>query len=102
MNIPAKVTDEVFLEMIHEQLGRSSAKCGHKCCSVDELLGRMTKEQNNLMCAISRGNRKVSTEVLGKLTDIAVTCIRGARSYQHNNTQQANVHGLDEGYHEQH
>ena len=46
MNIPAKVTDEVFLEMIHEQLGRSSAKCGHKCCSVDELLGRMTKEQN--------------------------------------------------------
>lgn len=92
MKIKTPTTDESILELIKDQLGKVSAKHGHKYVSAEHLLGVIAEEQHELLHAIQQGKGNVTTEVLSELIDIAVVCIKGARSYMHNK-QHINVFG---------
>ena len=84
MHIKTPVDDNIFCELVHEQLGKDSASGGHKYKSNDEIIGALTKCQYRLLSAMHRGNGKVTSEVLGELVGIAVVAVKASRSYMHN------------------
>lgn len=83
MQIDKPMTDDRVFELIREQLGQVTEKYAPTYNSAEELLGVITEEQHELLHAIHNGKGNITTAVLGELIDIAVVCIRGARSYMH-------------------
>lgn len=98
MNLQPPLTDDKIFDIIKTQLGMASAMNGHKYNSNEELLGSITEEQYELLQAINRGKGQVTTDVLKELVDIAVVCIRGARSYMHQESALDDANGLDGDY----
>ncbi len=83
MQINKPLTDDRVIELIREQLAQVTQKYAPEYSSAEELLGVMTEEYHELIDAIRSGKGHVTSAVLGELIDIAVVCIRGARSYMH-------------------
>lgn len=84
MNVSKPLTDYRVFELIKEQLDRVTADHGYEYHSAEEMNGVLAEEAHELLHAVHEGKGHVTTDVLGELIDIAVVCIRGARSYIHN------------------
>ncbi|MBV5330382.1 MAG: hypothetical protein JZU65_22580, partial [Chlorobium sp.] len=69
--------------LLTDQLRIVSEKYGDKYHSAEELLGVVTEEYHELIGAIREGRGQVTTMVLTEMIDLAVACIKGARSYIH-------------------
>lgn len=83
MKINKPFTDEEIISAIINQLEMVTTKYGEKYNSAEELLGVLTEEYHELIEAVRNGKGVVTTRVLEELVDIAVVCVRGARSYMH-------------------
>jgi len=83
MRIETPFNDEAMVKAIVDQLKMVTDLRGYSYHSAEEMLGVMVEEQHELLDAIHEGRGNITSSVLGELIDIAVVCIRGARSYMH-------------------
>ncbi len=83
MQIIIPVTDKTFLEQVVKQIDLVDKKKGLKFNSTDEISGAMSRKLEEIQSAIKIGNGLVTSEVLSKILDMAVTCIRSNRSCIH-------------------
>ncbi len=90
MRINKPFNDIEMLKAIESQLAAVTDRHGFKYHSAEELLGVLTEEYHEVIDAIRAGKGNITTDVLSELIDVAVVCIRGARSYLHGE----GVHGL--------
>ena len=83
MQIIIPVTDKTFLEQVVKQIDLVDKKKGLKFNSTDEISGAMSRKLEEIQAAIKIGNGLVTSEVLSKILDMTVTCVRSSRSCIH-------------------
>lgn len=99
MKINKPLNDTEMLKVIHDQLERVTERHGFKYHSAEEMLGVISEEIHELLHAVHEGKGQVTTAVLGELIDVAVVCVRGARSYMHRDAVVRDPLTTDDGVH---